>query len=656
MVALVVWDAGELDARLKDHPLIVDDIFSRAWVTAFNGPEAAAALARADQARAARLTDPDPALSALRQRETLPQAVRDLLAQPVLDDLSRLLSAGEAQQAFSLAARHAQALGESLRMLDDPAGSVASALVSHRQRLLFAAATSASWLGTSTRRAGCAATRSRSARSRRTGSRRRRRRSSTPRCRMTSVASLLPWPRTTRTGRSRKGCSPTSMATGRRPTRAFPESDSPDVLLIRAQARIALLDPLDIEAVRQAEALLDAADEGQPLDSGRILSVRATVDLAKAVMDGQTPLAFDRRPLADAVHRRALRALAAVPRGTALHARAVAAASRAASILRDDGLAEQVETELAAIPDTVQNDVFVQIDALETPEEIAALRTDGLIEAVQAVRMTAGMQERAGDVDRADATLRNALFASVDPQDRVVILGDLVWLLRRNGRLEDANQILEVTPVPTAEQWTLRAQHEDGVPNLREAQAFALHVGVVGLVSHRLLAARAAGDADPADTPTDDGLGTSLTAWTGRLVRLVPSPASRLKHAEALFLDGQHGALLAALDDVGDADPARLAELRAFALEGVGRRGDGADGLSQFAREHPDATRVSVNASALLLRDGRPAAAAALLGPLEAAGATLAWRARQPWARAARAGSARPAGRLARLRPALARL
>ena len=40
-VTLVIWDEGQLSARLKDHPKIVDDFFDRPWVAAFNGPDAA---------------------------------------------------------------------------------------------------------------------------------------------------------------------------------------------------------------------------------------------------------------------------------------------------------------------------------------------------------------------------------------------------------------------------------------------------------------------------------------------------------------------------------------------------------------------------------------------------------------------------------------
>ncbi len=43
-VALATWDADELDIVMKDHPALVDDFFGRPVVTAFCGPEAAAAL------------------------------------------------------------------------------------------------------------------------------------------------------------------------------------------------------------------------------------------------------------------------------------------------------------------------------------------------------------------------------------------------------------------------------------------------------------------------------------------------------------------------------------------------------------------------------------------------------------------------------------
>lgn len=52
-----VWDGDELSRRLKDHPKIVDEFFGREWVTAFNGPEAAAALEARFESYVAGLTD-----------------------------------------------------------------------------------------------------------------------------------------------------------------------------------------------------------------------------------------------------------------------------------------------------------------------------------------------------------------------------------------------------------------------------------------------------------------------------------------------------------------------------------------------------------------------------------------------------------------------
>jgi len=45
-IVFEVWDGEKLSSILKDHPRIVDDFFSREWVKAFNGPEAADALER----------------------------------------------------------------------------------------------------------------------------------------------------------------------------------------------------------------------------------------------------------------------------------------------------------------------------------------------------------------------------------------------------------------------------------------------------------------------------------------------------------------------------------------------------------------------------------------------------------------------------------
>ncbi len=56
-IVFEVWDGDELSKKLKDHPKIVDEFFDRGWVTAFNGSDAAEALARRFEPYAAGITD-----------------------------------------------------------------------------------------------------------------------------------------------------------------------------------------------------------------------------------------------------------------------------------------------------------------------------------------------------------------------------------------------------------------------------------------------------------------------------------------------------------------------------------------------------------------------------------------------------------------------
>ena len=75
----------------------------------------------------------------------LPAPIQAVIDQP-LDDLSDLMKAGRAQEALAFADRRTEAIDAALSEADDPEGS-AEKLRTHRQRLLFAAASAASWLG-----------------------------------------------------------------------------------------------------------------------------------------------------------------------------------------------------------------------------------------------------------------------------------------------------------------------------------------------------------------------------------------------------------------------------------------------------------------------------------------------------------------------------
>ncbi|MFE6229460.1 NACHT domain-containing protein, partial [Streptomyces sp. NPDC057854] len=69
------WGVEEIASRLRDHPLLVDDFFGRAWVTAFCGADRAAELARRitpEQARAARAALGDLYRAAFRSQGASP--------------------------------------------------------------------------------------------------------------------------------------------------------------------------------------------------------------------------------------------------------------------------------------------------------------------------------------------------------------------------------------------------------------------------------------------------------------------------------------------------------------------------------------------------------------------------------------------------------
>ena len=94
----------------------------------------------------AELGNIDEKMDKLRREQALPDPIRAAIAQPHLDELTELMKAGRAQEALDFAIHHTETIDAALTKANDPEGLYAEALRTHRQRLLFAAASAASWL------------------------------------------------------------------------------------------------------------------------------------------------------------------------------------------------------------------------------------------------------------------------------------------------------------------------------------------------------------------------------------------------------------------------------------------------------------------------------------------------------------------------------
>lgn len=559
----------------------------------------------------------DEKMDRLLASETLPDEVRDAVSRGVFDQLSVLLEADDGDGALALATHH---LGATDAVIADaPHGHIAANLVSYRQRLLFVMATTASWAidGEAARRYA--------------------RRALAlgpvdPAWHVPALAALFNAGLRDSLDGLRETMDDDAPARAEASLllahmdddwdavdAALVGETAPDKALMRAQAHVERLDPADPGAAQQAHDLLSVSEGTPALPALDILRARLSVMLLDAVVAGYTPLSFDRRPLADAVLRRALHAAESTPAGSPLRARAVGVLGDAAVSLRDPALADRFNAELDGLSDAVRDAAFVSQVPPPTVAEVARRLSLGHIDVVRAALLTARALDASGDEAAAEASLHAALYTP-EPRHRAAILADLVRRLRQSGRAAEAAPLLAVTLLPDSDRWLVQAQ-AGGPLDLDGADAFRLDVPVLVWVSFALL--RDDGPTD-APAPTDDAspdppIGQSNTLgraslWTARLRDALPSRSSRLLHAEALSSEAAYDDLFDVLGDLDPTDADRAAELRAFALQALGRYDAAAQTLDAAVAASPT-ERLAINASAALLQADRPRDAARLLAP-----------------------------------------
>lgn len=551
------------------------------------------------------------------QSEILPEPVRSALAQPALDELSSYLREGNAQAALDLATRRTDAIEKALSDAPDSREHITSVLRSHRQRLLFAATTAASWLGDV--EGGRAYWR----RARQLGH-------IDPEWHDQAAAALFNveladdlrdlvarMEAGSRSRRTAEALLAVLNGEWHRVESQLPDSDGVDILL-RTQARIQLLDPTDAEAVRAATVLLDNADAEGVLPKLAILGAHLTHDLLRRVVDGETPLGFDRRPLIDALIRRTIEALNATAPDTRLRAQAVGAVGATAMLLRDGSLKATFEAEVEALSEPLRSASFVLHSPPAKLAEIEEMEKKGRLRPYEAAVLKAAHYDDRRQPEEAERVLREALFTSPNEYERAAVLRVLTRLLAREGRIEAADSLVQSVPVSEGSKWLLKTQLSGAGPAYEEAEAYPLNVPILEWVASE--AVRTLDEADEDEGEEEDGgarhpIADAAVKWTKRYAMVLPARSAYHLHAEALYLAGQYADLLEVSSELDPVYAERAAELRAWALDGLGRRTEAADSLAEAARHHPDSERLAVNASALLLQDNRPSEAEELLRP-----------------------------------------
>ena len=575
----------------------------------------------------AELGDIDEKAGKLRREPALPDPVRAAFAQAHLDELTELMKAGRAQEAFDFAIHHTGTINAALTKANDPEGLYAEELRTHRQRLLFAAASAASWRG------DIEAGRMQWRRANSLGS-------IDPKYHQQAVNALFNVGLADDLRHLVSLMDPTSEVYRQtKPLLAFLDRDwktvdkdlegaeSADLLLIRIHARIQILDPQDVQAVQITANLIDQTEkDGDPATS-KLFRAQETFNLLKRVVEEYTPLDYDRRPLVDNLTCRVIAPVEETQSDSPLQARALGILADTAELLCDHALADLFKDSVEALDPETRSRTFYSYDPPPPPEEIDNMLDAGQIAPGKAAALRAAHYNYVGKPDKAERVLREALFATSDERQRAYVLRLLTRHLRKQKPDVETQELIKDVSLRPADGWLLRAE---GLPKgslptdmIDEVEDFPLDVNVLAWLAQSGLSLAFADVTSPMDTPDEAvDIAEATVQWAARLVEILPSRSYRLCYAETLYVAQRYDDLLTACQDIDPIYDERVLELKALALKGLGRISEAADLLIATLDDYPDSERIAVNASAYLLAEDRPVEAAQILEPRVQAGTT----------------------------------
>ncbi len=573
----------------------------------------------------AQLKDINEKLDQLRHEKALPDPVRAAIAQLQLDDLTELLKAGRAKEAFDFAIQHTEKIDAALTKENDPEGLYAEEFRTHRQRLLFAAASAASWRGdietgrTCWRRAHDLGP-------------------IDPECHKQAADALFNVGLADDLRHLMSQMDQESEVYQRTvPLLAFLDGDwetvdeqlvgaeSADVLLMRAHARVQILDPQDVQAVQMTADLIDQTEGNNNLSAIDLFRAQETFNLLERVVEEYTPLTYNRQPLVGNLTRRVVALAEATQSDSPLQARVLGILADTAKLLHDEALADLFKDSVEALDDETRSRGFYQYDSPPAPEEIDGMVDAGQIDSSKAAILKSTYYNSLGQPDEAERVLREALFATSDERQRAHVLRRLAGHLRRQKRDIEAQTLIKGVSLRPPDRWLFRAE---GLPKgslpadmIDEVEDFALDVNVLAWLAQTRLSLAFADVTSPKDaTDVSEDLADDAVVWAARLVEVLPSRFYRLCYAKALYVARRYDDLLAACQDIDPIYDERIVELKASALMGLGRISEAADLLIAALTNYPDSESIAIHASTCLLTENRPAEAAQILEPRVTAG------------------------------------
>ena len=548
----------------------------------------------------------------------LPARILNAIAEPSLEELAELIKTGLIQKALTYAERHIKAIDTALKEEPDPDYRHLEVLRPHRQRLLFAAARAASLQGHI--EAGC-----------------------TFWWRARDLGPIDPeWYDQAATvvfnagledefrylaGKMRPG---SEVFQRTAPLLAFLDEDwntvdtllsnthEPDLILLRVQAQIRIIDPKDVNAVKVTSDLLDLTDSDTTLPVFNLKRVQLTLELLKRVLFEYTPLDYNRGSLIDKLISRLNVALNTTDSDSLFRAQVLGYFDMAAALLRDDELKKQFNSGVAELPDNIRSTVFFSEDPSLSVEKIDDLLAKGRITLIQSIVFKAKLFRESGQLNQIEDALYRTLYVTSDKREKLVVLLTLLEHLRQTNQTDEIQRLIDTTTIRPADRWVLRAEHlppdKSPLDLIDEVKEFPLDVDVIELIAkftHSTVTKTSLEDSshDSANLKSAQ----VAVQWHRQLMEVLPSRSSKLKYAQALYDARCYAELLSYSHNLDPIYAEQISGLEAFALVGLNRRSEAINRLISASETYPESIYFVEHAAYLLLIENRPKEAENLL-------------------------------------------
>lgn len=383
-----------------------------------------------------------------------------------------------------------------------------------------------------------------------------------------------------------------------------------DTLLMRVVARLNSIDITDWESVKFTADLLDNTDSDTSLTIINLKRAQLSLDLLKQIINGYTPLNYDREPLIEKLVSRIHLAIDSAEPHSLLKAQAIGVLGTAAAALRDNELKELCERCIEELDDEVRSLSFFLHDPELTHGKIDQLHQEDRVDLTQYAVLKSELYYKSGEIENAGYELRKALFSLPDERERWTLLRLLVVHLSDTDQVEEAHKLIDVFPNRPEDKWILRSElipkgQQLPLQMIDEGGAYQMNVDVIEKTVHSIFSTVSIKPPEETDVDTDHSVLTEeAVALADRLVKLLPSRSSKFIYAQSLYIAKRYDELLIEIQSLDSVFSKEVTQLKAWAHIGLGHRSEAIDTFIDGAEKFPDEELFVINAAWYLYEDG----------------------------------------------------